>query len=73
MLEMSEERWSDVMAVNLTGVFACAQAAGRIMAGAALGLDHQHCVVGGPARAAGACALLLGEGGVIRLRARARH
>jgi NAD(P)-dependent dehydrogenase (short-subunit alcohol dehydrogenase family) len=54
-LEMSEQRWSDVIAVNLTGVFACAQAAGRVMAaqgsGSIINMSSGAAVRGLPERA----------------------
>jgi len=54
-LEMSEERWSDVLAVNLTGVFACAQAAGRVMvkqgSGSIINIASGAAVRGLPGRA----------------------
>ena len=54
-LEMSEERWNAVLAVNLTGVFACAQAAGILMAkqgsGSIINMASAAAIVGLPGRA----------------------
>jgi NAD(P)-dependent dehydrogenase (short-subunit alcohol dehydrogenase family) len=54
-LEMTREAWDEVLAVNLTGVFVCAQAEGRIMAdqgsGAIINMASAAAILALPGRA----------------------
>lgn len=54
-LEMTEQTWHEVVSVNLTGVFACAQAAGQAMvrhrSGSIINLASAAAVLGLPGRA----------------------
>ena len=44
VLDISFQSWNEILSINLTGVFLCAQAAGPLYEGSRWGPGHQHVV-----------------------------